>query len=268
MKKIPPLCLAMTVALSMPGAFAVADDAPSQASQFDLDQQVLSQGPMLLGNLRQAREEALRRDPWGMISSLQEARRLLYAMAAAERELHPEGPPGARRPRDATLPSDLVVPLGQPLEMDRPESGGREQAIGRFEGRAGTIPLAPVAQDVDRALAALQNRPPALGAALLATEDALRQVHWDKGLEPQAWAAARDRVLKGYALALDARPEARARLAGAREALAALPGGESFVQRLVAAQAGSTPDLATLSALVDDLDAKVRSLRETAEVAH
>jgi len=56
-------------------------------------------------------------------------------------------------------------------------------------------------------------------------------------------------------------------LTGAQQALSALPGGEPFAQRLAALQAAPTPDLAALSALVLDLDAKVRSLRDAAELS-
>jgi len=152
------------------------------------------------------------------------------------------------------------------LELDRPETGGRQQAVGQFEGDAGRISLAPVKRDLIRALAALREHPPAIGAALLATDDALRQVHWQKGLEPKDWVAARDQVLQGYALALDSRPEARARLAGAERTMAALTGAEPFARRLSEAQTGPTPDFAALSKLVKNLDSKVDSFRDSAEV--
>jgi hypothetical protein len=221
---------------------------------------------MLLGNLRQAREAGLRRDPWGMAYSLQEARRVLYAMAAAERSMQPQGPAGAGRPPAGHLPAGLAVPLGQVLESDRPEPGGREQVLERFDVPTGFISLRLVNSAIGRALAALNGRPPAVGAALLATEDALRQVRWDKGLEPEDWAAARDLVLQGYALAVDSHPGTVAWLAAAHRALAVLSGGEPFVRRLVALQLTPVPNTAALGELVRDLDAKVRSLRDEAEL--
>jgi hypothetical protein len=121
-------------------------------------------------------------------------------------------------------------------------------------------------QAVDRALAALNAQPPVLGTALLATEDALRQVHWAKGLEPDDWAAARDKAIEGFALALDANPEAQTRLGEALKALSAQPGGEQFARRLAAILAAPAPDLGALSALVRDLDSKVSTLRQAAEV--
>jgi len=268
-KRTLPLFFALTAILStFPGTRALAGGSPSQAAPLDLEKQVLSQGPMLLGNLRQAREAGLRRDPWGMIYSLQEAGRVLEAMSAAESSIQPVGSPGADRPPVGASPPDLAAPLGEPLELDRPKSGGREQAVERFEGVAGSIPLEAVSRDIGRALAALNGHPRALGTALLATEDALRQVRWDKGLEPEDWAAARDEVLAGYALAVDSRPEARAQLAGAEQALSALPGGEPFARRLAALQAAPALDLEALSAQVRDLDDEVRSLREATEIGN
>ena len=268
-KRTLSLFFALTATLStLAGAQALAGDQPLQAAPFDLEQQVLSQGPMLLGNLRQAREAGLRRDPWGMIYSLQEARRLLEAMSAAERSIQFEDSPGADRQPAGTLPPDLEAPLGEPLELDRPVSGAREHAVARFEGVSGFILLKPVSRAIDRALASLNAHPRALGAALLATEDALRQVHWDKGLEPEDWVAARYEVLAGYALALDSRPKTPKRLAKAHQALAALAGGESFAKRLTALQATPALDLEALSVLVRDLDTKVRSLRDAAELPH
>ena len=261
MRSATSLRFAFMATLSIfPGMQVFAGDPPPQAASLDLERQVLSQGPMLLGNLRQAREAGLRRDPWGMSYSLQEARRVLDAMAVAERSIQSKSAPSADRP------PDLEVPLGEPLELDRPEPGRREQAVERFEGVSGSIPLKPVSQAIDRALAALNAHPRALGAALLATEDALRQVRWKQGLEPGDWAAAQDEVLAGYALALDSRPDAPKQLAEAHQALAALSGGEPFARRLAGLQAAPVQDLAALSALVRDLDTKVRSLREAAEI--
>jgi hypothetical protein len=125
-----------------------------------------------------------------------------------------------------------------------------------------------VGESIDQALAALKAQPPTLGAALLATESALGRVHWDKGLEPKDWAAARDQVLDAYALTLDARPGAAAKLAEAEKVLAALPDGNRFARRLAGLQTASAPSPVALAALVSDLDAKVRSLRDAAELSH
>jgi hypothetical protein len=262
-KTSKPFCVifAAAVAAASPASRALAGEPLPPAEPFDLEQQVLNQGPMLLGNLRQAREEGLGRDPWGMVYSLQEARRVLYAMTAADRQMQPEAPAAGNQPPGET------APLGEPLEVDRLESGGRELELGRFEGEAGSISLQPMDQAIRRALSALNRDPPALGTALLATEDALRQVRWARGLEPKDWAAGRDRTLEGFALALDANPKARPRLDEARRALSALPGGEPLARRLAAILADPTLDLGALSGLVRDLDAKVSALRRAAEVA-
>jgi hypothetical protein len=267
--KILSVCLVLAASLSaLPGAQAHAGGSTARVAPEDLEAQVFEQGPMLLGDLRQAREAGLRRDPWGMAYSLEEARRVLYAMVAAERSTRPEGPSAAGSPPAGSLPPGLTVPLGQVLELDRPEPGAREQGVARFDVPTGSIPLTPVNGAIGRALAALNRRSPAVGAALLATEDALQQVRRDKKLEPEDWSAARDLVLEGYALAVDSHPGTVARLAAAHRALAALSGGEPFVRRLAALQATPAPDVAGLSELVHDLDARVRSLRDAAEPEH
>lgn len=193
---------------------------------------------------------------------------MLDAISAAERSIRPEGAPGTDQPPSGTRPRELTAPLGQPLELDRPEPGGREQSVERFEAADGSIPLQLVSKDIDRAPAALNAHPRALGAALLVTEDALRQVHRNNRLEPKDWTSVRTQVLQGYALALDSRPGAPKQLTEAQRALSAMPGGEPFVQRLAALQAAPARNPAALSALVRDLDATMRSLREAAQVAH
>jgi hypothetical protein len=269
MNKTLPLFLVLSAAQAIsPGAQALAAGVARQAAPPDMEQQLLDQGAILLGSLRQAREEGLRRDPWGMVYSLQQARRVVYAMAAADRWIRLNRPPGARRARNPSVPPGLSVPLGQLMELDRPKSGGREQVVARFDGGAGSVPLKPVSEAIGSALAALRRDPPALGAALLATEAALRQVRWDKGLQPKGWPAARDEVVEAYALALDYHAEALSRLVGAQHALAALPGGEPYARRLAALQAAPALNLPALSRLVRDLDAKVQSLRASAELAH
>jgi hypothetical protein len=268
--KIPkPVChiLAAILAAALPANRALAAGALPPAEPFDLERQVLDQGPMLLSNLRQAREEGLRRDPWGMVYSLQEARRLLHAMTAAERSPQPGPATGGSRPTAGNPAPGTTVPLGEPVEVDRPESGGRELEVKRFDGEAGTIALVPMDQAIGRALTALNGHPPALGAALLATEDALGQVHWAKGTEPKEWASARDQALEGFALALDGNPKARPRLEEAHKVLSGLPGGEQLAGRLATILAAPAPDLGALSALVRDLDVKVSGLRRAAEVA-
>ena len=263
------LCLALTATLSAScGAPIMAAPARPQTAPLDLEQQILEQGPMLLGNLRQARAAGLRHDPWGMAYSLQEARRLLAAMSSAERLIPHKGRPYThRRPVRSSRPAG-ALPLGQILELDRPAAGGRAHVLSRFDERVGSLRRRALNRAISRALAALNHRPPALGAALLATQTALDQVRWDKGLEPKAWAAARDRVMKVYAMALDSRPEALSALDGAQHALAGLPGGRPYARRLAALRVAPAPDLVALERLVSDLDAKVQSLRQSDELGH
>jgi hypothetical protein len=261
------LVFALALAAVSPATPALAGELPPPAKPFDVEQQVLNQGPALLGQLRQAREEALRQDPWGMATSLQEARRLLYAMTAAERPTQPGAPSGGSGVSANNPPAGATALFAEPVEVDRPESGGRELAVGQFAGEAGTVALEPMGRAIDRALTALNGQPPALGTALLATEDALGQVHWVKGTEPEEWAKARDQTLEGFALALDANPKARQRLDEAHKVLSGLPGGGPLATRLATIMAAPEPDLGALSALVRDLDAKVGTLRRAAEVA-
>lgn len=58
------LALAAVLAAS-PAERSLAGKPLPPAAPFDLEQQVLRQGPMLLGNLRQAPANGLRRDPTG-----------------------------------------------------------------------------------------------------------------------------------------------------------------------------------------------------------
>lgn len=227
----------------------------------------MTQSSMLLGDLRQAREEGLCGDRWGMAYSLGAARLVLNTMAAAEGLRPPYRPPRFGRLSQGPLPSDLSAPLDQRLDVDSPLPGGRRERIARLDEPAGSVPQEPVAHAIGRALAALGTHPPAVGAALLATNGALERVRWDKGLEPEDWAAARDQVFEAYALALDNRPQARTRLAGANKALTALSAGRVYARRLTRLRAAPVLDLAALSALVHDLDVKVQALRDAAERA-
>lgn len=64
MKKAMSLCSPLMASLStFLGAQALAGGPIPRAASPDLEQQVLGQGPMLLGNLRQAQDAGLQRDP-------------------------------------------------------------------------------------------------------------------------------------------------------------------------------------------------------------
>lgn len=242
---------------------APADVADTSA----LASQTVRQGDMLVAELRQARREGLRADPWGMLDSLREARRLVEAITEAERLKPPYWVPGFRALPLGPPPPGLRSPLDQRLDVDLSLPQGRLQRLGTLERPLGLIPLHQVYGDIGRALHALQAHPPATGLALLATADALNGIDWKHGLEPKDWAVAREQVLAAYALALDGRSAARQPLALAQARLSSLPDGKSFARRLAELQAAPAPQPRALGALVEDLDAKVQALRDAAEQA-
>jgi hypothetical protein len=242
---------------------------PTGASTYSraLASQLPRQGDMLVFELRQARGEGLRADPWGMTDSLQEARRLVEAIAEAERLKPRSHVLGFGALPLASPPPGLTSPLDQRLDVDLPLSQGRLQRLGTLDYPLGLIRLHRVYRDITRALHALQTRPPALGRALLATADALNGIDWKHGLEPRDWAVARDQILVGYALAIDGRSGIRRPLRLAQAQLSHLPGAKPYALQLAALLAAPAPQPRALGTLVEELDAKVQALRDAAEKA-
>jgi len=243
-------------------AFSAASDQDLQAA---LQQQVLSQGRRLLGSLRQARTLGLHGDPWAMAYSLEQARRLLDQIDQAQRMLYARRAPNDEGTALRQPPRLSVAPLDERLVIDSPLSNGRRQRLAGLEQYAGFIPLQRVRNHIARAAGALNNRPPDLGRALLATNQALSDIHWQPSLEPAGWSRARDLLLQGYTLALGSRPGAFGRLVRARRRLENLPDGGVYARRLATLLRAPTLDLKALGSLVRDLDRQVQVRRNRAE---
>ena len=238
------------VLLAPPLSAAVGLPAQSQ-----IQRQIQAQGRMLLGNLRQAREMGLRGDPWAMSYALHEAHRLLDQLSLAEQSLR-DGE-SSRQPANA--------PLDERLDIGIPLSGGRWQRLADLEQAAASIPLHQVKTAVDQASRLLHARPPALGRALLVTNQALSDIHWQSDLETTGWSRSRDLVLQGYAMALDHHRTAFDKLAEAQHSLRTLPGAGSYGRRLDTLLRAPTLQLGALRTLVQDLDHKVQTIRKRAE---
>ncbi|MGD2081529.1 MAG: hypothetical protein PVF91_01100 [Chromatiales bacterium] len=265
MNRYTGLALGLAAVLSIgPGARVMAADTTQSYYAAAVRDQSLVQGRMLIANLQQAREQGLRGDRWGMAYALEEARRLLDAMAFAERMKPPSHSSGAGEPPTRPLPKSLSAPLAERVDVDAPLSGGRNRRLGELQQAVGSIPMSAVAAAIHRALYALRGRSGGLGAALLATNSALAQVRWQGPLQPTDWSRVRDEVLQAYALILERRPGAAGHLAEAKRILAGLPDGGAYARRVARLQQ-APPDRAALETLARDLDARVESTRAAAE---
>jgi len=269
MKTSSPLSLGLSLALSVAPVVQAGSTSPAAASYtVPLRHQLQAQGRMVLGELREARDAGLRGDPWGMGYSLQQARRLLEAMALADSLRAPHHPPHAGAPPTRPVLRGLKAPLDQREDVDTPLAGARWQRLAETERSTGSIPLQAVAEAIERALGALNGHAPDIGAALLATSEALGQVQWNPALVPAAWVEARDQAIRADALLLQHRPSAAATsLRQAREILSGLPGGKAYADRISALLQATAPDRRRLVTLAQELGGKVQALRDAQERA-
>jgi hypothetical protein len=231
----------------------------------EVHQQIETQGRLLLGNLRRAREMGLRGDPWAMAYALQEAHRLVNQIEQVERMLYAKLSPKDERSSLQQPKKPLLTPLDERLDIDVPTSDGRRQRLTDLEQYAGYIPLQQVRTAIARASRALSARPPDLASALRATNQALSDVHWQPGLEPAGWVRVRDLILQGYTLTLNSRPGAFELLVRAQRKLGSMPGGGVYARRLARLVRAPTLEPVALRVLVEDLDRKVQVLRSRAE---
>ena len=240
------------------GAGQVLADLPTQTPNADfLRQQTHLQGRMLLSYLRRAKEAGLSGDPWGMDYAVQESSRLISGLRQAYRRL-----PGSDQSAETRQPD---VPLEEGLDVDTSLPDGPWQLVEGSAHQAGAIPLDQVSDTLAKAHGLLQSRPPALGAALIAVNQALGQIRWQQGLEPLAWIKARDQLLKAYAMTLDSTPGARAELVKARDLLAAQPEGKGPARYLSDLLNNPAPGHWALRNVVRKVDIQVDLLREAAE---
>ena len=244
---------------------AVSSTAGGQKVKGEIQQQIQFQGRLLLGNLRKAREMGLRGDPWAMAYALQEAHRLVNQIDQAERLLYAKASLNNERADSQQSYTPSIAPLDERLDIDVPLSGGRWQQLTDLDEYAGFIPLQRVQVEIEQASRALKVQPPDLGSALLATNKALSDIHWQPGLDVVGWSQARDQLLRGYALAMDSHPGAHAWLVRVQRRLAEIPGGDVYARRLATLLRAPTLDLGALRFLARDLDHKVQILRNHAE---
>jgi hypothetical protein len=199
--------------------------------------------------------------------ALHEARRLSNTLLLAERLQRPDQSSQAAYPPVKIRGKKLNVPLEEGLDIDASLPSGRWERLNELEQEAGTIPLKEVRDAITRAQQYLQAQPQALGAALIATNQALGQIHWRQGLEPLPWVKARDQLLQAYALTLDARPEAFGELTRAYDLLAGLPDGQVYARYLATLLQAPVANVRALRGLVQQVDTQVETLRDAAEQA-
>jgi hypothetical protein len=246
-------------------ALSIAGDRNTES---EIQQQILTQGRLLLGNLRRAREMGLRGDPWAMATALQEAQRMVNQIDQAEHLLYARHSPKEERTALRQRPKLSIAPLDERLDIDVPLSGGRRHRLADLDQYAGFIPLRRVRAAIEQASQDLNTQPPDLGRALMTTNRALSDIHWQAALQPSGWTQARDLALQGYTLALNSRPGAFDRLVRARRKLRSLPGGGVYARRLATLLWAPTLQTGALRALVQDLDQQVQMLRGRAERLH
>lgn len=263
------LCLALAAMLSFTASTqAQIAEATTGSQDGELQQQLDVQGSMLLDKLRQARKAGLSGDPWGMRYALQEAQRLLGTMSLAE-NLSKSQLPVVQHPKKSGSRGEMrKVALTERLEIDSPLPSGHMQPLDELEEPVGAIQLSELGDAVGQALQELGKQPPSTGAALIAVQQALGKIHWQNGLEPQAWVKARDLLIRGYGHLLDNDPQAMSELRRSGELLADLPYGRSYAQRLYQVLQSSPPDLAGMRVLLQALDNKILVSRMSAERSH
>ena len=258
--------LALTVVLlAISAGPALSADLAATTNSDIMRQQFHLQGRMLLGYLRRAREAGVSRDPWGMDYALQEALKLSYTLLQTAPQLRVTDPSSQAGPPVNAGEQELNVPLEEGLDIDASLPSGRWEEMDELDQEAGSIPLKTVHDSLERAHEFLLYRPPALGAALLATNQALGLIHWRQGVEPLPWAKARDQLLKAYALALDSHPEAVGELARAQDLLAGLPDGQVYARNPATLMNNPMPDLRALRSLLRQVDIRVATMRDEAE---
>ncbi len=253
------------VLLAISAGQALPADLAATTNADIMRQQIHLQGRMLLSYLRRAREAGLSGDPWGMDYALQEARRLANELLLTVPRLQVADPSSQAGAAGNGGEQGINVPLEEGLDIDDSLSTGRWQQLDELAQEAGSIPLKEVRDTLDRAHQLLQARPPALGAALIAANEALGQIHWRQGLETPPWVKARDQLLKGYALALDAKPEASGELVRAYGLLAGLPDGQVYARYLATLLNNPAPNLRALRSLLRQVDTQIEMLRDAAE---
>lgn len=239
--------------------------AGAQNARHEIQQQILTQGRLLLGNLRNAREMGLRGDPWAMATALQEAHRMVDQIDQAEHLLYANQSPKDERTTLRQPPRLSIAPLDERLDIDVPLSGRRRHRLADLDQYAGFIPLHRVRDAIEQASQDLAEQPPDLGSALMTTNRALSDIHWQTALEPSGWIQARDLALQGYTLVLNSRPGAFDRLVRAQRKLTSMPGGGFYARRLATLLRAPTLEPGALRALVQDLDRQVQMLRSRAE---
>ena len=258
--------LLLTALLCVIGISPALADEPSQVPNTDvIRQHIHLQGRMLLGYLRRAKEAGMSGDPWGMEYAVQEASRLAHGLHLAYQRLGSMDQSPKTGAPDKVGTQQLDVPLEEGLDVDTSLTDGPWEVVDGSAQQAGVIPLKQVSDTLAKAHRLLQSSPPALGAALIATNQALGQIHWRQGLEPLPWVKARDQLLKAYALTLDSRPEARAEMVKARDLLAALPEGKGYARYLTALLSYPAPDRWALRSVLRQVDTQVELLRDAAE---
>ena len=256
--------LLLTLILVAAACQVPANEATSAANTDVLRQHIHLQGRMLLSYLRRAKQAGLSGDPWGMDYALQEAGRQVHGLRLAYRRL--QGPAQSSK---AEVPDNAgkqqEVPLEEALDIDTSLPSGAWEQQDEPAHEVGAIPLEQVSDTLEKAHRSLQSRPPALGAALIATNQALGQIRWRQGLEPLPWVKARDQLLKAYALTLDSRPGAQAELVKARDLLAALPEGKVYARYLTDLLNYPVADRWALRSVLRQVDTQVELLRDSAE---
>jgi hypothetical protein len=263
-KTLPSLLLTalLCVIVISPG---LADETTQPTNTDVIQQHIHLQGRMLLSYLRRAREAGLSGDPWGMDFAVQEASRLVRGLRLAYRRLQGSAQVPKAGASKKAGPRQFDVPLEEGLDIDTSLPDGPWQLVDGSAQQAGVIPLDQVSAKLAKAYRLLQARPPALGAALIAVNQALGQIRWQQGLEPLPWVKARDQLLKAYTMTLDAHPEARAELANARDMLAALPDGKGYARYLTDLLNNPAPDRWALRGVLRQVDNQIELLRNTAE---
>jgi len=264
--RVKTLVSLLLTALLGIGACQVPADQPTQTANTDvIRQHIHLQGRMLLSYLRRAKQAGMSGDPWGMDYALQEAGRLVHGLRLAYGRLPGSDQASRAELSDNTGKQPLDVPLEEALDVDTSLPGGSWEQQDEQAREVGAIPLEQVSDTLEKAHRLLQSRPPALGAALIATNQALGQIRWRQGLQSLPWVKARDQLLKAYALTLDSSPEAVSELASARDLLAALPDGKVYAHYLTDLLNHPTPNRWALRSVLRQVDTQVELLRNAAE---